>query len=85
MLVDLVVLDAANGRVCGAVETRQDISKQKDYQAQLKACAQLDALTGLANRLVLDERLKLALSQAARRRIDQGERDVRIVQFSAGQ
>lgn len=59
-------LHGADGRVCGAVETLQDISKQKDYEAQLKACAQLDALTGLANRLVLDERLKLALSQAAR-------------------
>lgn len=59
-------LHAADGRVCGAVETLQDISKQKHYQAQLEASARQDPLTGLANRMVLEERLKLALAQAAR-------------------
>jgi hypothetical protein len=59
-------LHGADGRVIGAVETLQDISEQKRYEAQLESQARQDLLTGLANRRVLEERLKLALSQAAR-------------------
>lgn len=59
-------LHGADGEVRGAVETLQDISKQKQYAAELEARARQDPLTGLANRMVLEERLKLALSQAAR-------------------
>ena len=59
-------LHGADGRVIGAVETLQDISEQKRYEAQLESQARQDLLTGLANRRVLEERLKLALAQAAR-------------------
>ncbi|EXI79013.1 MAG: Cyclic di-GMP phosphodiesterase Gmr [Candidatus Accumulibacter appositus] len=59
-------LRGADGRAIGAVETLQDISKQKHYEVQLEALARHDSLTGLANRMVLEERLSLALSQAAR-------------------
>jgi diguanylate cyclase (GGDEF)-like protein len=59
-------LHGADGRVIGAVETLQDISEQKRYEAQLESQARQDLLTGLANRRVLEERLKQALSQAAR-------------------
>jgi diguanylate cyclase (GGDEF)-like protein len=59
-------LHGADGRVIGAVETLQDISEQKRYEAQLESQARQDMLTGLANRTVLDERLRLALAQAAR-------------------
>ena len=59
-------LHGADGRPIGAVETLQDISKQKHYEVQLKALARQDPLTGLANRMVLEERINLALSQAAR-------------------
>jgi diguanylate cyclase (GGDEF)-like protein len=59
-------LHGADGRVIGAVETLQDISEQKRYEAQLEDQARQDLLTGLANRRVLEERLKQALAQAAR-------------------
>lgn len=59
-------LRGTNGQIIGAVETLQDISEQKNYEAQLESQARQDTLTGLANRWVLEERLKLALSQAAR-------------------
>ena len=59
-------LHGADGRVIGAVETLQDISEQKRYEARLESQARQDLLTGLANRRVLEERLKLALAQAAR-------------------
>lgn len=59
-------LNGANGHVIGAVETLQDISEQKSYEARLESLARHDLLTGLPNRTVLDERLQWAFSQAAR-------------------
>ncbi|MCB1966486.1 MAG: diguanylate cyclase [Candidatus Accumulibacter sp.] len=61
-------LHGADGGVVGALETLQDISAQKHYEAQLEARARQDPLTGLANRIVLDERMRMALSQAARKK-----------------
>ncbi len=44
-----------------------DLSEQKAYQRQLEQLAHYDALTGLPNRLLLTERLKLSMAQAKRR------------------
>ncbi|MDO8860257.1 EAL domain-containing protein [Haliea sp. E1-2-M8] len=44
-----------------------DLSEQKAYQRQLEQLAHHDALTGLPNRLLLTERLKLSMAQAERR------------------
>lgn len=44
-----------------------DLSEQKAYQRQLEQLAHYDALTGLPNRLLLTERLKLSMAQVKRR------------------
>jgi len=55
-----------NGHVIGAVETLQDVSHQKEYEARLEFQANHDALTGLANRTLLSDRLKQAIAHAER-------------------
>lgn len=54
------------GDVVGAVETLQDVSNQKEYEAKLEFQANHDALTGLANRSLLTDRLKQAIGHAER-------------------
>ena len=44
-----------------------DITALKKHQAELEHIAHFDALTGLPNRLLLDDRLEQALTQATRR------------------
>ena len=55
-----------DGRIVGAVETLQDITAQKAYEAQLEHRANYDPLTGLANRHLLTSRLQQATVQAQR-------------------
>lgn len=54
------------GQVIGAVETLQDVTAQKQYEQQLEHRANYDALTGLANRNLLNNRLNQAITQAQR-------------------
>ena len=59
------VRDAA-GAVTHYVASQLDISEMKRYEAELENQASRDTLTGLANRSLLNDRLKKAISQAAR-------------------
>lgn len=59
-------LHGENGEVLGAVETLQDVSEQKEYQAKLEFQANHDALTGIANRNLLSDRLSQAIAHAER-------------------
>ncbi|MGA9856954.1 MAG: PAS domain S-box protein [Solirubrobacteraceae bacterium] len=54
------------GRALGYVNTVRDVSSQKRYQRELERLARTDTLTGLSNRLVLQE----ALGREAQRRPD---------------
>ena len=55
-----------SGELLAVVETVRDITVQKEAQAALEALAQLDGLTGLANRRALDERLDRECRRAKR-------------------
>jgi len=54
-------LRGADGRVIGAVGVSLDITEIKDTQRRLEAMARRDALTGLPNRLALEELLSAAI------------------------
>jgi len=57
----------AEGKVQQFVGILTDITRIKDYQQQLEYVAHHDPLTGLANRLLLADRLNQAIAQAERR------------------
>jgi len=57
----------AGGGVANFVGLFSDITVQKHYQQQLEYTAFYDALTGLANRTLLADRLRQAMSLAVRR------------------
>jgi len=59
-------LHGLDGRIVGAVETLQDVTSQKKYEKQLEHQANYDNLTGLANRNLLNNRLRQAIIQAKR-------------------
>lgn len=59
-------LQNQEGKTIGAVETLQDVSNQKKYEEKLEFQANHDALTGLANRNLLTDRLNQAISHATR-------------------
>lgn len=56
----------AGGRVLGFVNTMRDVSVQRRQQAELERLARTDALTGLANRHVLEQALAEASARALR-------------------
>lgn len=57
-----------NGAEAGYVLTYRDIAERKQLEAQLQQDAMHDVLTGLPNRAIFEDRLKLALSRRARKR-----------------
>ena len=54
------------GRALRMVGTNVDITERKRLEEALQSAAQTDPLTGLANRLLLDDRLRLALARSRR-------------------
>ena len=58
--------DAA-GNVAGCIGVAQDVTEQRRAEEQLAHQANHDALTGLPNRILLHDRLTVALANAARR------------------
>jgi len=63
MLAEVEFHDAGPSRVVGAL---QDISERKRFEEKLSEMASFDALTGLPNRNLLNDRLGQALAHAAR-------------------
>lgn len=57
----------AGREVQGISGTLNDITIQKEHEAQLKYVAHYDALTGLPNRVLLHDRLSRSMAQARRR------------------
>ena len=53
----------------GWVATHEDITEKRQAELKIEHMAHHDSLTGLANRVRLDDRLELALAQAARGRM----------------
>lgn len=56
-----------NGQPAGYVLTYRDIGERKQVEHKIQQDALYDILTGLPNRVLLEDRLKLALSRRARR------------------
>jgi diguanylate cyclase (GGDEF)-like protein/PAS domain S-box-containing protein len=61
-------ITGGNGEIVGAVVALHDVTARKAAEAALARQALLDPLTGLANRLLLRDRLEHALSRRGRRR-----------------
>lgn len=61
-----VVERDTEGRAARLVGTHADVSKRKAVEASLRQRAELDALTGLPNRALFDDRLAGAIERAAR-------------------
>lgn len=57
----------ADGRVAGLSGTLNDITNQKEHESQLEYIAHYDPLTGLPNRVLLNDRLQRGMAQARRR------------------
>ncbi len=57
--------DAA-GRALRMIGTNVDITERRRMEEAIQSAAQIDALTGLANRALFDERLKLAAARCRR-------------------
>src|SRR3954469_21689003 len=58
--------DPASGRAVRMIGTNVDITERRRMEEAIQSAAQLDALTGLANRALFDERLKLAAARCRR-------------------
>ncbi|HWP47437.1 MAG TPA: diguanylate cyclase, partial [Candidatus Limnocylindrales bacterium] len=56
----------AKGAITGVISSLTDITERKRAEKMVKKLAYYDALTGLPNRLLFNDRLNLALAQASR-------------------
>ena len=56
----------ASGRAVRMIGTNVDITERRRLEEAIQSAAQLDVLTGLANRALFDERLKLAAARCRR-------------------
>lgn len=61
-----VVARASTGELLGYVSTIRDVTERKAHEAQLRALATEDALTGLANRRAFEQRLREDVARARR-------------------
>ena len=61
-------IENADGVVSHFVAVQTDVTALRSYQEQLQHRAHYDALTGLANRVLLRDRLEIALQFAARKK-----------------
>jgi len=69
MLVDMIPDCAPDGRVVGVYLMAQDITRMKEIEERLIQLARVDTLTGIANRLMFEELLQLALGRSRRNRV----------------
>lgn len=60
------ILDAC-GKPVGLSGTLDDITRQKEHESRLEHIAHYDALTGLPNRVLLNDRMQRGMAQARRR------------------
>jgi diguanylate cyclase (GGDEF)-like protein/PAS domain S-box-containing protein len=60
------VLHDADGAVAGTLSSGEDVTERQRAEQQITYLAYHDALTGLANRTLLEEHLKLALARSRR-------------------
>ncbi len=58
--------DPATGRALRMIGTNVDITERRKMEEAIQSAAQADVLTGLANRALFDERLKLAAARCRR-------------------
>ena len=63
----LAPIETAAGTISHFLAVQTDVTALRAYQEQLQHTAHYDALTGLANRMLLRDRLHIALQFAARR------------------
>jgi diguanylate cyclase (GGDEF)-like protein/PAS domain S-box-containing protein len=66
-LLNINAVHDAQGLVLRYVGLFSDISKQKEHEQRLEHIAHYDALTGLPNRVLLADRLRLTMAQSLRR------------------
>lgn len=59
---------AADGQVVGIYSLTHDTTRMKEIEERLKQLARIDTLTGIANRLMFEEILQLAILRARRNR-----------------
>lgn len=65
--VDARVVTDSAGALIGFAGTLNDITSQKEHEAQLEYIAHYDALTGLPNRVLLHDRLQRSMAHSRRR------------------
>ena len=65
-IFEVSVTSVPNETLAGSVTLFDDISRQKTSERQLKQIAHYDMLTGLPNRVLLADRLSLAMARARR-------------------
>lgn len=65
-LMSITAIKDKNGEITHYVSLSSDISKSKQAEEQIRDLAYYDTLTGLPNRRLLEDRLKLALANAHR-------------------